>query len=62
MELKELEVYQIAMQIGEVTWNLIKSWEYFQKNTLGRQWVEAADSISANISEGEGRFNYPDRR
>lgn len=30
-------------------------WEYFPKETVGKQLVKAADSIGANIAEGTGR-------
>jgi len=32
------------------------------KKTVGGQFVEAADSISANIAEGYGRYFYKDRK
>ena len=57
-----MDVYVVAMEIGELTWEWVLSWKYFERNTLGEQWVEAADSIAANISEGEGRHGYPDRK
>jgi four helix bundle protein len=32
------------------------------KDTIGRQLVRSADSIGANIAEGEGRGSYQDNR
>jgi four helix bundle protein len=34
----------------------------FPKKTVGGQFVEAADSIAANIVEGYGRYFYKDRK
>jgi len=62
LRLEDLEVYKIAMEIGEITWTIVMKWEYFEKKTLGAQFVEAADSIAFNISEGYGRFHYKDNR
>lgn len=62
LKLEELEVYKVAMEIGEIVWNIVKKWGYFQKKTLGAQFSEAADSIAFNISEGYGRFHYKDNK
>ncbi len=60
--LEDLEIYQLALDIGECVWKLILSWDYFSKKTLGSQFAEAADSIAANISEGYGRYFYKERK
>ncbi len=62
MELKELRVYQIAMGIGDRIWTLVSNWDYFSKDTVGKQFVKAADSVAANLSEGYGRFFYKENR
>lgn len=58
----DLEIYQLAMQVGEEVWRLADVWDYWKKDTIGKQLVRAADSIAANISEGYGRYAYKDRR
>ena len=60
--MEDLEVYIVAMAIGEIVWNIVDNWEYFPKKTLGAQYVEAADSIALNISEGYGRFHYKENK
>jgi four helix bundle protein len=60
--LDDLDIYQLAMEIGECVWNLVSKWEYFEKKTVGGQFVEAAGSITANIAEGYGHFFYKDRK
>lgn len=57
LKLEELEVYRLAMEIGEEVWNAVDEWKPFAKRTVGEQLVGAADSIAANISEGYGRFH-----
>ena len=50
------------MEIGEIVWNIVITWEYFEKKTLGAQIADAADSIALNIAEGYGRFHYKDNK
>lgn len=56
MTLEEIQTYQLAMDLGERVWVIVDRWNYFAKDTVGKQLVKAADSIAANISEGYGRF------
>jgi len=62
MKLEELKVYQLAMSIAEELWDIVYKWDYFAKNTVGKQLVKAADSIAANLSEGFGRFFYKEEK
>ncbi len=50
------------MELGEIVWNIVIRWKYFEKKTLGVQLVDAADSIAFNISEGYGRFHYKENK
>ena len=50
--LDKLDVFQIANDIGEIVWKVVNGWSYFEKDTVGKQFVRSADSISANIAEG----------
>ena len=56
MKLEELDMYQMSMEIGEIIWESVDRFSYFAKDTLGKQVVRSADSIAANIAEGEGAF------
>jgi four helix bundle protein len=62
LKLEDLEVYKISMEIGEIIWNVVMKWEYFERKTLGAQLVNSADSIALNISEGYGRFHYKENK
>ena len=62
LKLEDLEVYKVAMEIGEIVWTTVLKWDYFQKKTLGAQYVDAADSIALNISEGYGRFHFKENK
>jgi len=62
MKLEDLEVYNISMDLSDKVWFLVEKWDYFKKDTLGKQLVRAMDSVSVNISEGFGRNTYKDQR
>lgn len=48
------------MEIGEKVWKIVNAWDYFAKDTIGKQLIRSTDSIAANISEGFGRYHYKD--
>lgn len=52
MKLDDLEIYNLQMTLSDKVWDFVIKWEYFSKDTIGKQWVRSADSVSANISEG----------
>ena len=58
MKLEELQVYNLSMDLAEKIWDIVIRWDYFQKDTIGKQLVRAADSIASNLSEGFGRYHY----
>ena len=58
MGLNDLQIYQLAMTLGEQVWAIVNKWDYFAKDTVGKQVVRSADSVAANISEGFGRYHY----
>lgn len=62
IRLNDLEVYKVAMDIGEMTWSIVKKWNYFEQDTLGKQLTRAADSIAFNIAEGYGRFSFKENK
>ena len=61
MQLEELRVYSLSMEIAENIWLIVREWDYFTKDTIGKQLVRAVDSIAANLSEGYGRDHYREK-
>ena len=58
----DLEIYRESMEIGEEVWAIVLGWDFFAKDTLGKQMVRSADSIAANLAEGYGRFHFKENQ
>jgi len=58
MKLEEFKVYQLSMEIADKIWVIVDGWDYFAKDTVGKQLVRAVDSVAANLSEGYGRYHF----
>lgn len=61
LELKNVNSYVVAFHLSNYIWDIVIEWDYFKKDTLGKQWVRAVDSNSANIAEGFGRYTKKDK-
>ena len=57
-DIRKLDVYNMALDFSNEIWEICSKWDWFPKKTIGSQLVQSADSISANISEGFGRYSY----
>lgn len=55
-------MYQLAEEIADLTWEVAGKWDYFAKDTEGKQLVNSDDSIGANLAEIYGRGSHADYR
>jgi four helix bundle protein len=62
MKLEELLVYQLSMKLGDEVWNIVIKWDFFARDTIGKQVVRSVDSIAANLSEGFGRYHFNEEK
>lgn len=62
MDIDDFEIYQEAMRIGDIIWNEVTRWDYFARDTVGKQLVRCADSIASNLAEGHGRYHYAENK
>jgi len=60
MDLEDLEIHKIALEISDLAWKIYQTLPREFRYTTGQQFLEASDSIGANIAEGFGRFHYRD--
>jgi len=56
--LNNLEVYTLAQEIGSLAWKIYNQLDRNFQFHIGNQFLDAADSISANIAEGYGRYHF----
>ena len=61
LQLNDIDCYKRALNLSNYIWNIVIGWNYFAKKTIGEQLVRAADSISANIAEGFGKYGKKDK-
>ena len=61
LKLNDITSYKIPFDLSNYIWEIVIKWDYFSKDTVGKQFVKAVDSISANIAEGFGRYGKRDK-
>jgi len=61
IEVEGIDCYQIAFNLSNLVWGIVIKWDYFARDTVGKQLVRSTDGISANIAEGYGRYNKKDK-
>jgi four helix bundle protein len=59
---ENLRVYRLAEDIADLVWEIVIKWDWLPKDTVGKQLINSADSIGANIAEGTGRGSFADNR
>ena len=58
--LEDLDLYNLSQLFSDKIWKIVLKWDKFALYGIGRQITNSADSISANIAEGYGRFFIKD--
>jgi len=61
LQLNDIDAYKTAFNMSNYVWDIVVKWHWFAKKHIGGQFVEAVDSISANIAEGFGRYHKKDK-
>lgn len=59
---ENLRVYQLAEEMTDLVWETVVKWNRLAQDTVGKQLINSADSIGANIAEGTGRGSFADNR
>lgn len=62
MDLERFNLIETGNKFCDQIWDEVDQWNQFSKDTIGKQLVRAADSITANLSEAYGRYSFPDRK
>jgi four helix bundle protein len=62
ISLSSLKTYQLARELEKVSWEMFTQLSFEGKKVVGFQFMDATDSVGANIAEGYGRFHYLDKK
>jgi len=54
LKLNDIEAYKIAFKLSNQVWDIVLKWDYFAKDTVGKQFVKSVDSISATSMKALG--------
>jgi four helix bundle protein len=60
LRLNDFEAYRISYHTSNYLWDLVMK-RQISRNTVGEQYADAIDSITANIAEGFGRKSNKDK-
>jgi len=61
-DFETLRVYTLSEDLADSIWEIASGWDYFNRDTVGKQIVKSADSVGANIAEGTGRYGVQDNK
>ncbi len=61
LNIERIDAYNRSFNLSNQIWDAVIQWSNFEKFTAGMQLVKYADSISANIAEGFGRYHKKDK-
>ena len=61
LSIDKIEAYNKALTFSNLLLDEVIKFDYFEKKSVGLQLVRAADSVSANIAEGFGRYHKKDK-
>lgn len=59
---ENFRVYQLSEELADIVWDIVIKWNSLPQDTIGKQLINSANSIGANIAEGTGRGSFADNR
>jgi len=61
INIETIDAYNRSFNLSNRIWSVVIKWDNFEKFGVGSQLTRAADSISANLAEGFGRYHKKDK-
>src|ERR1700679_773096 len=58
--LEDLDIYNLSQKFSDRIWFIVMQWDKFAQFGFGKQIINSADSIAANIAEGYARYFIKD--
>lgn len=59
--IEDMDAFRRIECLTDKVWSIVGSWSPFARDTIGKQLVRAADSVGANLVEGDGRFHHREK-
>jgi four helix bundle protein len=58
--IEDTEIFQLFEDCADWVWEQVDKWDWKAQKTVGIQLIRSADSINANLVEGDGRYTSAD--
>lgn len=58
--MEEMDMFRTFVSVCDSIWSLVVTWAPLARETVGKQLIRAADSVGANLVEGDGRYSASD--
>jgi four helix bundle protein len=58
--IEEMELFRRYAEVADWVWDAVHDWGDVAVVTVGKQLIRAADSVGANLVEGDERYTLPD--
>jgi four helix bundle protein len=58
--MEEMDFYEELVAVADWVWHVVEKWPRLAQDTVGKQLIRAADSVGANLVEGDGRYTTAD--
>lgn len=58
--MEELTVFARFEEVSDRVWEVVQGWRQLAQDTIGKQLIRSADSVGANLVEGDGRYSKAD--
>ncbi len=59
--IEDFEMFEQLERLSDEIWDVVLTWHSLAQDTVGKQLIRAADSIGANLVEGDGRYSIKDK-
>jgi hypothetical protein len=57
--MEELAVFAWFEEVSDRVWEVVQGWRQLAQDTIGKQLIRSADSVGANLVEGDGGIARP---
>src|SRR4051794_40587169 len=60
MPIEQTAMFQRFVAVADQMWDMVHGWPSLAQRTVGQQLLRSADSVGANLVEGDGRYSDAD--